>query len=252
VNVQFAVQGGTIYVLEVNPRASRTIPFVSKTVGWPLARLGAQVMVGKTLAELGLVEDPVPVAVAVKAPVFPFGRFPGADPILGPEMLSTGEVIGLAADPATAYLKALAGAGVDLARAVERGVLFSLNDRDKESGAAVAARLAARGVRIYATRGTQLHFRGHGVEAELVYKVGEAAPNAAERTLAGEFGLVVNTPLGREARMEEFSLRRAALLAGVPCLTTMAAARFGLAALEGAAAASAVRSIQRWTAPPPS
>ncbi len=247
VNVQFAVQDGRVYVLEVNPRASRTIPFVSKAIGVPLARLGAQVMVGKTLDELGLVKDPVPVAVAVKAPVFPFRRFPGADPMLGPEMLSTGEVIGLAADPATAYLKALAGAGIDLAREVARGVFFSLNDRDKETGAAVAAGLARRGVPIFATRGTQLHFRRHGVEAELVYKVGEAVPNAVERTLAGEFGLIVNTPLGREARLEEFAVRRAALQAGVPCLTTMAAARFGLEALGGAITGGEARSIQDWT-----
>jgi carbamoyl-phosphate synthase large subunit len=166
-------------------------------------------------------------------------------------MLSTGEVIGLAADPATAYVKAAAGAGVDLARAVERGVFFSLNDRDKEAGAELAGRLAKRGVRIYATRGTQLFFRRHGVEAELVYKVGEADPSAAERTLAGEFGLVVNTPPDREARLEEFSVRRAALMAGVPCLTTMAAARFGLAAIEGAADAARVRSLQQWTAGAP-
>jgi carbamoyl-phosphate synthase large subunit len=248
VNVQYAVQDEKVYVLEVNPRASRTIPFVSKAIGVPLARLGAQVMVGKTLVELGLTSDPRPVAVAVKAPVFPFGRFPGADPMLGPEMLSTGEVIGLASDPPTAYLKALAGAGIDLARVVERGVFFSINERDKEVGAVVAAGLARRGVPIYATRGTQLAFRRHGVEAELVYKVGEAAPNAVDRTLAGDFGLIVNTPLGHEARTEEFAVRRAALQAGVPCLTTMAAARFGLQALEGADRTASVRSIQRWIA----
>jgi carbamoyl-phosphate synthase large subunit len=247
VNVQYAVQGDTVYVLEVNPRASRTIPFVSKAVGVPLARLGAQVMAGKSLVELGLVTDPEPVAVAVKAPVFPFGRFPGADPILGPEMLSTGEVIGLAPDAPTAYVKALAGAGIDLARAIERGVLFSLNDRDKEVGADLASALVRRGVPVYATRGTQLGFRRHGVEAELVYKVGEATPNAVDRTLAGDFGLIVTTPVGRETRFEEFALRRAALQAGVPCITTMAAARFGLQALEGADPSASVRSIQQWT-----
>ncbi|MFN2421479.1 MAG: carbamoyl-phosphate synthase large subunit [Gemmatimonadota bacterium] len=247
VNVQFAVKDDDVYVLEVNPRASRTIPFVSKAVGVPLARLGALVMVGKTLLELGLIDDPEPIAVAVKAPVFPFSRFPGADPLLGPEMLSTGEVIGLASDAPTAYLKALAGAGIDLARAVERGVLFSLNDRDMEVGAAVAGRLARRGVPLYATRGTQLAFRRHGVEAELVYKVGEATPNAAQRLRAGHFGLVVTTPLSRESGVDEFALRRVALQAGVPCLTTMAAARFGLEALEQAAPSVSVRSLQEWT-----
>ncbi|CAN5155047.1 carbamoyl-phosphate synthase large subunit [soil metagenome] len=247
-NVQFAVKDDRVYVLEVNPRASRTIPFVSKTVGVPLARLGAQVMAGRTLAELGLEEDPAPVAVAVKAPVFPFARFPGADPVLGPEMLSTGEVMGLAADAPTAYLKALRGAGIDLEEAVARGVLFSLNDRDKDDGAQVADRLAARGVVLHATRGTRDFFARQGVGAALVLKVGEGKPDAADLIRSGAVGVVVNTPLGRAAPFDEFALRRAALAAGVPCLTTIAAARFGVQALEQVRAAADVQSLQRWLA----
>ncbi|MDX1660406.1 MAG: carbamoyl-phosphate synthase large subunit [Gemmatimonadota bacterium] len=250
-NVQYAVQDETVYVLEVNPRASRTIPFVSKSVGVPLARLGAQVMAGKSLSELGLVEDLVPVAVSVKAPVFPFDRFPGADPVLGPEMLSTGEVIGLAADAPTAYLKAMQGAGIDWDRAVERGVLFSLNDQDKRAGSEVAARLAERGIPIHATKGTRRAFAERGIEAGLVLKVGEGEPDAAQRIRNGEFGLVVNTPLGRSAPIEEFALRRAALQSGVPCLTTIEAARFGVEALERAAFESEPRSLQAWTAKVP-
>ncbi|HUP00337.1 MAG TPA: carbamoyl-phosphate synthase large subunit [Gemmatimonadota bacterium] len=247
-NVQFAVKDGRVYVLEVNPRASRTIPFVSKATGVPLAKLGAQVMVGRTLAEVGLESDPEPLAVAVKAPVFPFDRLPGADPVLGPEMLSTGEVIGLAADAPTAYLKALRGAGVDLGAAVSRGVLFSLNDRDKPAGADVAAQLKSRGVAIHATRGTREHFLRSGVDAALVLKVGEGEPDAAQLIRSGGVGLVINTPLGRSAPYEEFALRRAALVSGVPCITTISAARFGVQALAGADSAPAVRSLQRWAA----
>jgi carbamoyl-phosphate synthase large subunit len=247
-NVQFAVRDGEVYVLEVNPRASRTIPFVSKTIGVPLARLGAKVMVGSSLAELGLFEDPTPAAVAVKAPVFPFNRFPGADPVLGPEMLSTGEVIGLADDAPTAYLKALLGAGVDLEAALQRGVLFSLNDRDKPAGAEIAHRLTARGVTIHATRGTREYFATAGVQAELVLKVGEGKPDAVGAIQDGDFGLIVNTPLGRNSPYDEFALRRAALAQGVPCVTTIAAAGFGIEALEAAAPHAGVRSLQGWMA----
>ncbi len=250
-NVQYAVKDGTVYVLEVNPRASRTIPFVSKSVGVALAKLGAQVMAGKSLAELGLVEDLVPVAVSVKAPVFPFDRFPGADPVLGPEMLSTGEVIGLAADAPTAYLKAMLGAGIDWEEAVEKGVLFSLNDLDKAAGAEIAARLAKRGIPLHATRGTRAAFAERGIEAALTLKVGEGEPDAARRIRDGEFGLVVNTPLSHNVPIEEFALRRAALQSGVPCLTTIEAARYGVEALERAAREAEPRSLQDWTAAAP-
>ncbi len=247
-NVQFAVRDDGVYVLEVNPRASRTIPFVSKTIGVPLARLGAKVMVGASLAELGLFEDPIPAAVAVKAPVFPFNRFPGADPVLGPEMLSTGEVIGLANDAPTAYLKALLGAGVDLETALGRSVFFSLNDRDKPAGAEIARRLAAREVTIHATRGTREYFAAAGVESELVLKVGEGEPDAVCAIRGGMFGLIVNTPLGRDSPYDEFALRRVALVHGVPCVTTIAAAGFGVEALESAQPHPDVRSLQGWMA----
>jgi carbamoyl-phosphate synthase large subunit len=245
-NAQFAVKDAEVYVLEVNPRASRTIPFVSKSIGVPLARHGAQVMVGKTLDELGLVDDPVPLAVTVKAPVFPFDRFPGADPVLGPEMLSTGEVIGMAEDAPSAYLKAMLGAGVDLVRAFERGVLLSLNDRDKPEGAEVAASLREMRVPLHATRGTRDALARHGIGAELVLKVGEGEPDAVDLIRDERIGLVVNTPLGRRSPFDEFALRRAALAAGVPCLTTLSAARFAVDAVERGAAAYDVRSLQEW------
>jgi carbamoyl-phosphate synthase large subunit len=186
--------------------------------------------------------------VAVKAPVFPFDRFPGADPVLGPEMLSTGEVIGLAEDAPTAYLKAMLGAGVDLADAVRRGVLLSLNDRDKAGGAEVAARLAGMDIRLYATQGTRDALEARGVQAGLVLKVGEGKPDAVDLIRGGEVGLVINTPLGRASPLDEFALRRAALAAGVPCLTTLSAARFAIDAVQTAAGRPDVRSLQGWMA----
>jgi carbamoyl-phosphate synthase large subunit len=205
-------------------------------------------MVGVSLVELGLFDDPIPAAVAVKAPVFPFNRFPGADPVLGPEMLSTGEVIGLADDAPTAYLKALLGAGVDLQVALDRGVLFSLNDRDKPAGAEIARRLAAREVTLHATRGTGEYFAEAGVQTELVLKVGEGRPDAVGAIRDGVFGLIFNTPLGRNSAYDEFALRRAALVHGVPCVTTIAAAGFGVEALESAEPHAGVHSLQGWMA----
>ncbi len=245
-NVQFAVKDGAVYILEVNPRASRTIPFVSKSIGVPLARHGAQVMVGMTLEELGLVDDPEPLAVAVKAPVFPFDRFPGADPVLGPEMLSTGEVIGMAEDAPTAYLKAMLGAGVDIVRAFEQGALLSLNDRDKPEGVEIAARLQEMKVPLYATRGTRGALGQRGIDAELVLKVGEGKPDAVDLIRGERIGLVVNTPLGRRSPFDEFALRRAALVAGVPRLTTLSAARFAVDVVARGADSYEVRSLQQW------
>ncbi len=245
-NVQFAVKNGEVYILEVNPRASRTIPFVSKAVGVPLARHGAQIMVGRSLEELGLVDDPEPLAVAVKAPVFPFDRFPGADPVLGPEMLSTGEVIGMADDAPTAYLKAMLGAGVDLVRAFQRGTLLSLSDRDKPAGAEIAARLRDMDVSLYATRGTRDALAERGIDAELVLKVGEGNPDAVDLVRGERIGLVINTPLGRLSRFDEFALRRAALATKVPCLTTISAARFAVDAVTEGADSYEVRSLQGW------
>jgi carbamoyl-phosphate synthase large subunit len=245
-NVQYAVRDGTVYALEVNPRASRTIPYVSKTVGVPLASLGALVMVGATLAELGLVDDPVPLAIAVKAPALPFHKFPGVDPVLGPEMKSTGEVIGLSADRAEAYRKALLGVGVDLRVAVAGSVLLSLADRDFEKGRKVAERLRESGAALHAPAPTQAHLAQRGVPVESVDGVGGVS--AAGRVRRGEFSLIVSTARGGEASLEDVAIRRAALWAGVPCLTSIEAAEAAAESAAGAQGPLDVCSLQRWEA----
>ena len=244
-NVQYAVRGGVVHVLEVNPRASRTVPFVSKAVGVSLARLGALVMVGESLERLGLVEDPVPLAVAVKAPALPFGKFPGVDPMTGPEMRSTGEVIGLSDDPGEAYRKALLGAGTDLRAALAGPVLLSFGARDVEAGARVAHRLAASGATIHATPETRAALGRIGVTVTTTAG-GEHEP--AARVRAAEFSLVVSTPRDGEASREVVAIRRAAVWAGVPCITTVEAAAAAVAALEGPERVFEVQSLQRWEA----
>jgi carbamoyl-phosphate synthase large subunit len=244
-NVQYAVRGGVVYVLEVNPRASRTVPFVSKAVGVPLARLGALVMVGESLESLGLLEDPVPLAVAVKAPALPFGKFPGTDPMTGPEMRSTGEVIGLSDDPREAYRKALLGAGTDLRAALAGPVLLSLAARDVRAGGRVARRLAGAGAAVHATAETR------GALAKIGVRVAPTPGGpleAAARVRRAEFSLVVSTSREGEASEEDVAIRRAAVWAGVPCITTVAGAAAAAAALEGPERAFEVRSLQRWEA----
>jgi carbamoyl-phosphate synthase large subunit len=245
-NVQYAIRRGTVYALEVNPRASRTIPFVSKTVGVPLARLGALVMAGATLAELGLVEDPVPLAIAVKAPALPFAKFPGVDPVLGPEMKSTGEVIGLSAEPAEAYRKAMLGVGVDLRAAIAGDVLLSLADRDFETGEAVAQRLLEAGASLHASAATRAHLAERGVPVAEISSSG--AQDAVSRVRRGDFSLVVSTARGGEASPEDVSIRRAALWSGVPYLTSIEAAQAAAEAVSGAGGDLEVRSLQRWEA----
>jgi carbamoyl-phosphate synthase large subunit len=243
-NVQYAVRNGSVYALEVNPRASRTVPYVSKTVGVPLARLGALVMVGATLSELGLEEDPVPLAVAVKAPALPFQKFPGVDPVLGPEMKSTGEVIGLSTDPAEAYRKAMLGVGMDLRAAVAGNVLLSLADRDVVKGKTVAERLIESGAALHAPASTRLLLARLGVPVETVEANG--AVDAAGRVRRGDFSLIVSTPRGGEASAEDVAIRRAALWAGVPCLTSIEAAEAAAEAGVGSRGPLEVRSLQRW------
>lgn len=243
-NVQYAVREDVVYALEVNPRASRTIPFVSKTVGVPLARLGALVMVGERLEDLGLVDDPVPLAVAVKAPALPFQKFPGVDPVLGPEMRSTGEVIGLSDDPQEAYRKAMLGVGLDLREALAGPVLLSLAEADLETGGRVATSLIRLGAEVSATASTgnalgrggiDLRPAGHGMDP-------------VARVRRGDFSLVVVTARGAEALEEDMAIRRAALRAGIPCLTSIEAADAAVAAVESAPTSIEVRSLQSWEA----
>ncbi len=252
-NVQYAVKDGVVHVLEANPRASRTVPFVAKATGVPVAALAARVMVGQTLEELraaglleakGAVESPG--HVSVKEAVLPFDRFPGVDSVLGPEMRSTGEVMGVDATFGLAFAKSQAAAGTQLPRA---GTVFlSLADRDKPGGLAVARSLVALGFSIAATLGTAGYLRDHGLAvATLVAKVGEEgiAADAVELIAGGEVQMVVNTPRGRGSRDDGVHIRAAALAHHVPCITTLSAA---LAAVTGIAERArhplVVRSLQ--------
>jgi carbamoyl-phosphate synthase large subunit len=243
-NVQYAVREGAVYALEVNPRASRTVPFVSKTVGVPLARLGALVMTGERLENLGLVDDPPPLAIAVKAPALPFQKFPGVDPVLGPEMRSTGEVIGLSEDPDEALRKAMLGVGVDLRAAVAGRVLLSLAARDLHAAGEIAGPLSDAGAELHATGATRAELGRLGIAAR---SADEAEESAAVRTRRGEFSLVVSTVGGGEAAAGNAAIRRAALWAGVPCLTSVEAARACVAAGRSGEPLQ-VRSLQRWEA----
>ncbi len=227
-NAQFAVKGSDIYVLEVNPRASRTVPFVSKATGVPLAKLAARIMIGKKLDELGLTKEVLPKHVSVKESVFPFNKFPGVDTILGPEMKSTGEVMGIDTTFGAAFAKAQLGGGVRLPQSGK--VFISVRDEDKDPVTPIARRLEQLGFQIAATRGTAAHFQKHGVAAEIVKKVQEGSPNAAELIKKGEIAMVINTPRDAHSHADSFHLRRNAVDYQVPYFTTIAGAD---AAVEG-------------------
>jgi carbamoyl-phosphate synthase large subunit len=243
-NVQFAVRRGEVFVLEVNPRASRTVPFIAKAVGVPLVALASQLMVGKTLEEIGFTEEPAVPAVFVKAPVFPFNRFPGVDPVLGPEMKSTGEVMGWSPDFGSAFAKALLGAGV---RLPAKGAAFlSVHDRDKPGLLPVARRLAELGFDLLATWGTAEFLQERGLKVRPVNKVHEARPHVGDHLINGDIHLIVNTPMGRESFEDDAHIRTTALRLDIPCITTLSGAT---AAVEGIAAQRAnpgfdVRSLQ--------
>jgi carbamoyl-phosphate synthase large subunit len=232
-NAQFAIKDDVVYVLEVNPRASRTVPYLSKATGVPLAKVAARLMTGATLPSLGLDEDLDVTGVFVKTPVFPFVRFPGVDNILGPEMKSTGEVMGGAASFGTAFAKAQLGAGQRLP--LEGTAFISVNNDDKPNVLPIARDLANLGFRLLATRGTAAYLRAHGLEAEVVFKINEGRPHVGDRIYNGEVNLVINTPLGRESFFDDRTVRRAAMIHGVPCVTTLTG---------GAATVSAIRALR--------
>ncbi|HXG88600.1 MAG TPA: carbamoyl-phosphate synthase large subunit [Vicinamibacterales bacterium] len=246
-NVQYAIKDDTVYVLEVNPRASRTVPYLSKATGVPLAQIAARVMAGKTLAQLGIVDDLEPAGVFVKSPVFPFVRFPGVDTILGPEMKSTGEVMGGAASFGLAFIKAMLGAGQ---RLPDTGsVCISVNNEDKPQVLPIARALAELGFDLVATRGTAAYLRAHGIESDVIYKVNEGRPSLADEIVNRTIAMVINTPLGRESFFDDKAVRRAAMMAGVPCITTITGAA---AAVDAIAALRTegmdVRSLQDYHA----
>ncbi|MEE8326694.1 MAG: carbamoyl phosphate synthase large subunit, partial [candidate division NC10 bacterium] len=229
INVQFAVKNSTVYVLEVNPRASRTVPFVSKATGVPLAKLATRVMAGMTLEELGLTREPAVHHVAVKEAVLPFVKFPGVDAILGPEMKSTGEVMGIDRDFGRAFAKSQIAASGTLP--LEGTVFLSVRDPDKPHLPPLGQAFAELGFHILATTGTARCLQDAGIPAERVYKVTEGVrPHIVDRMKNGEVVLVVNTPEGRASRLDSYSIRRTAITQGIPCFTTMAAAN---AAVEG-------------------
>ncbi|WP_198371235.1 carbamoyl-phosphate synthase large subunit [Roseomonas rosulenta] len=228
-NVQYAVKDGEIFVLEVNPRASRTVPFVAKATGVPVAKIGARVMAGEKLSAFRLDDDAVSRHVAVKEAVFPFNRFPNVDVILGPEMKSTGEVMGLDLSFERAFLKAQLGAGVKLP---EGGTAFiSVKDTDKAAAVTMARRLSEMGFRITATRGTAARIREAGVECQVINKVLEGRPHCVDAIKSGDIQLVINTTGGGQSVADSFDIRRSALTHGIPHYTTAAGARAAVHAI---------------------
>jgi carbamoyl-phosphate synthase large subunit len=229
-NAQFAVKNGALYVLEVNPRASRTVPFVSKAIGAPLAKLAMKVMMGKTLGELGFTEARTPAHVAVKEAVFPFTKFSGVDVLLGPEMRSTGEVMGMDGDFGWAFAKSQAAAGVPLPRGGR--VFLSVKDQDKPAALEVARRLRRLGFLVEATRGTAAYLQQHGVETEPVNKVKEGRPHIVDHIKNGDISLVVNTVGSGSSQADSVSIRRESLHKGLPYFTTMPGARAAAMGIE--------------------
>jgi carbamoyl-phosphate synthase large subunit len=234
-NVQYAVKGDHVYCLEVNPRASRTVPFVSKAIGVPLAKLAAKVMAGKTLKELGFVQEPSPKYWAVKESVFPFNRFHGQDILLSPEMRSTGEVMGLDADPGIAYAKSQIAAGASLP--LSGRVFISVSDAHKEQAAVVARQFADLGFEIVATSGTANVLEKAGLKVQRIFKLQEGRPNAIDLLKNKEIQLVINTPSGQAPRTDEVKIRTTAVYTGTPIMTTLSGAKAaaqGIAALKKA------------------
>ena len=233
-NVQYAIKDGIVYVLEANPRASRTIPFVSKATGVPLVRAALRVMLGESIASLGLPDElPLP-QISVKVPVFPFVKFPGVDSVLGPEMKSTGEVMGTSDDFGSAFAKGQMAAGHKVPTS---GTAFlSVNDNDKPGLVGVALRLSRLGFDLVATRGTAAFLESHGLSVERVLKVNEGRPHIVDLLISGKVDLVVNTPLGRKSFHDEKGIRQTAVQRGVICITTLTGAN---------ATASGIEALQR-------
>ena len=247
INVQYAIKHGKVFVLEVNPRGSRTVPFVSKTTGVQLAGLAAAVMIGKTLEELGLSDDVLQPYVAVKEAVFPFNKLHGVDLILGPEMRSTGEVMGIADSFGMAFAKAQISADGSLP--LDGAIFVTVNDHDKANVTPIARRFHEMGFKIYATAGTARHLRARGVPAESVLKVYEGRPNAIDLMLSGRIHLLINTPLGKLTQQDDYAIRRAALQQRVPYTTTLSAASAASDAIIALRSRErTVCSLQEWHA----
>ena len=245
-NIQFAVKDNKLYVLEVNPRASRTVPFVSKSTGISLARVAAKVMAGKTLAELGVTTEVVPEHTSVKESVFPFNRFAGVDIILGPEMRSTGEVMGIDESFAVAFAKSQVAAGNDLPR--EGRVFISMASPHKAAMIEPARRLTDMGFQLVATSGTAEVLREAEVEVEAIKKLAQGRPNLLDYLANGDIQFIFNTPSGKGARTDEGKIRAAAVAHGVPCVTTVPGCLAVVQALEAMVESPMprVRALQDW------
>ena len=245
INVQYAYKDGVVYVIEVNPRASRTAPFVSKAIGVSLPSVAARLMLGETLEQVGFTKEIIPPYVSVKEAVFPFNKFREFDPVLGPEMRSTGEVMGIDDDFGTAFLKSQLAADNALPR--DGAVFLTLNDWDKPNAVELAHKFSAMGFKLFATSGTAAYLRDRGVAVETVLKVHEGRPHGVDMILNGEVQLLVNTPLGKHAQVDDERLRQAAIANRVPYTTTLSAAN---AACEAIAARQSrepsVRALQEW------
>jgi carbamoyl-phosphate synthase large subunit len=247
INAQYAIRNGVVHVLEVNPRGSRTVPFVSKTTGVPLAGLAAAVMAGKTLDELGLHDDVLHPYVAVKEAVFPFTKLPGVDTVLGPEMRSTGEVMGIADSFGMAFAKAQISA--DGALPLSGAIFVTVNDNDKNTVVPIVRRFHGLGFKVLATEGTARHLRIRGIPASRVLKVYEGRPNAIDLLVSGEIQLLINTPLGKRTQQDDYAIRRAALQQRVPYTTTLSAASAACDAIIALRSrVGEVRSLQEWHA----
>jgi carbamoyl-phosphate synthase large subunit len=247
-NVQFAIQGKDVYVLEVNPRASRTVPFVGKATGLALAQAGALCMVGKSVAEAGAVGTPAPRHVSVKEAVFPFARFPGVDTMLGPEMRSTGEVMGVDEDFARAFYKAQAAAGNALPQSgAGKRAFVSVRDADKDAVVEIARTLVQLGFEVLATSGTSRFLAARGIDTTPVKKVQEGRPSIVDRIKDGDVQFVVNTTAGKREIADSYSIRRETLMKGLPYCTTLTAARAAVGAMEAARRGSpSVRTLQEY------
>ena len=246
-NVQYAIKGGTVYILEVNPRGSRTIPFVSKAMGVPLAALAARVMLGETLESIGFTEEIIPPYVSVKEAVFPFEKFREFDPILGPEMRSTGEVMGMSDSFGSAFGRAQLAANNVLP--MKGSVLVTVTDTDKRGATPIVRRLHELGFRICATTGTANHLRSEGIPVESILKVHEGSPNGIDLIRRGDVQLLINTPLGKDAQRDDYTLRQAAIANRVAYTTTLSAANAACDAITAASSRPAtVTSLQEWHA----
>ena len=229
-NIQFAIQGSNLFVLEANPRASRTVPFVSKAIGQPLAKIAARAMLGDRLAALGLMEQIVPEHFSVKAPVFPFNKFHGIDTLLGPEMQSTGEVMGVDRNFGAAFAKAQMGVRTAIQ---EQGAVFiSVRDEDKRIVLSLASRIHNLGLSIIATRGTARAITNSGIPAEVVHKIHEGRPHVVDLIKNRQVSMIINTPAGRMERSDDHLIRSSAVSYEIPCITTMAAASATIQGLE--------------------